>query len=605
MPPPSAPPPDDPERTIPPFGGRPQRWASRINDFRLRDLWWLILDRWESHRSFRWLVALLGVVTLLAAATWIWFYPWWEKRTAVKVAREWLAAGQYRYAADAAQRAAKLSPASPEPWLVAAELAQIGGQAEQAVTYAREAAARAPDRPAVVLTWAANALRAGQIEECERALAALPADVAVASAEALRLRGEIARREGRLTTAQGYFESALRLTGSEPAGEIPLGLILLQSADAAVRQRGTTLLERWGPASVWGPAALRTLLEDALRRGEPGAITRRAEALFAHPKRTVGDTGLCLRAFALAAPARLAELLPGFERAHAASPQAAAQLLGWLNDAGRHADALRWSRTLPAAPLQRPPLAMLVAESFRGAGDWNGLQAWIAAQDWGRGQEFLRWTYGLASALQRNDAPRAEELRRTLRSHAQLDGIHGLFAASSLYSWGFTAEAIELWWQVAAQEGRPAIDALGSLARHYQSRREAEGQYRAFRRWYALKPKDRAISNNLAFFAFIAGREERLAEQIARENYSANPRDATLAATHAFILSQTGRAAEAMVVLKPFGEAATESPALAFARGFALAAIGRKDEARPLLTRLPPETLTAREEELIAATLKP
>ena len=60
--------------------------------------------------------------------------------------------------------------------------------------------------------------------------------------------------------------------------------------------------------------------------------------------------------------------------------------------------------------------------------------------------------------------------------------------------------------RVAGQEGQVATEALGSLARHYQTHRDAEGQYRVFRQLHLLRPQDRAVGNNFAFFAALTER---------------------------------------------------------------------------------------------------
>ena len=57
-------------------------------------------------------------------------------------------------------------------------------------------------------------------------------------------------------------------------------------------------------------------------------------------------------------------------------------------------------------------------------------------------------------------------------------------------------EAEALWWRAAGQEGKIATEALGSLARHYQVQRDAEGQYRVFRQLNLLQPGNAAVGNN-------------------------------------------------------------------------------------------------------------
>jgi predicted Zn-dependent protease len=591
--------PDPDDRTVPPFGGKIQRMNSRLSGFHLRDYWWRLLDFFEASRARR--VALFATAFLIVAglAAWTWAYPWWERRNAIRIAQQWLDAGQLRNAAEAAQRAAALAPERPEPWQIASELSRLGHQYEQALAYARRAADLAPDDFPLAVTLASAALNADQPAEAAAILARLPADEINASPEALRLRGELARRNLRLTEARNAFEAALKLEGSKPINEVPLGLILLRSKIATERQHGQDLLAHWAGDREWGPTALRTLLQDATARNDRENMLRWGEALRTHPAMTIGDMPAWLLAFARADESRYATALAQLEKDHAVSPAAAAQLLGWLNQIGRSEDAVAWIKTLPAPALRRPPLAALVAEAYRAAGHWTELRDWTASADWGADTNFLRWAYALTAAQHLRDTSLADEQWRTLYNHALLNTGHALFAASTLYSWGLLTEAEALWWRAGEQEGVNAIEALGSLARLYQVKRDADGLYRAFRRLHLLQPQNQDIANNFAFYALLLGREQRLADQIARSNFEQHPENLNYQATLAFVSVQQGRFAEALVQLRPKAGLAASSPGLGFVYGLALAGAGQKNEARVVLNAVPPESLTVAETDLI------
>ncbi len=592
-----------PEGTASPLPPRPKRTDHGHGVLSLRGWWWWLLDFFEASRAARIALYLAATALVAGGALWFWAYPAWNRRNAIRIARGWLAAGQLRYAADAAQAAAAADPTNPEPWLIAAELARRGGQMTVALNYARRAAELAPADPAAVIGWAAAALRADELAETDRALDQLPVEEQAQSPHVQRLRGELARRANRLTSAMHFFEAARRLEGPAAINEVPLGLILLNAVNPAERERGLTLLRKWTADREWGASALRMLLEDALTRNDLPALRQWAAALRAHPGCTVADMPRCLLALAKADEPGYAAMLAALEKDHAVTPQAAAQLLSWLNQIGRGADAIEWMRTLPAGPMQRPPLAVAAAETLRQAGDWAALRAWTEEKDWGPDANFLCWTYGLQAAHMLGENRRADELEATLYSHAAVNSVHGLFAASQLFSWGREQEAEEIWWRVAGQEGQAATEALGALARLYQTRRDAEGQYRVFRQLHLLRPLDREIGNNFAFFAALTDRDPRPAEQASRENLAAEPGNTVYAATRAFVLLRQNRGTEALALLQPLAAAEVRSPAVAFAYGLTLAGANRKAEARALLAGLPPETLTLREVELIKSAL--
>jgi tetratricopeptide (TPR) repeat protein len=592
------------ERTEPPFPGRWQRWWAKISAFDLRDRWWRLLDALEERRALRrWLYALVFLV-VASVATWHWGSPWWYKRTALSVTRQWIDAGRLDNAAESLQRAVTLAPEQPETWHLAAELARLRGRKAEAVQHARKAAMLDADNPDRTITWAVEAMWAELPEEAGTALAKLSPEQLSRSPHAQRILGEIARRAVRLTEAKTHFENALRLDGPVAIDEVPLGLILLNATDPAERQRGINFLSHWSTDKEWGAVALRTLLGDAQSRKDKPAMLRWATALQAHPGCTLADMPNWLLALAQSDEARFAEAVALLEKNHAVSPPAAAQLIGWLNQIGRSNEAARWMKTLPPTGLLAPPLAVVGAEALRASADWPGLKELVTDKNWGHEVEFLRWMYGLEAALALGDDATAKALWNTLYSHAQLDGVHALFAGSTLFSWGRTEQAEALWWRAAEQEGPNAIEAFGSLARFYQTRREAEGQYRVFRRLHSLRPKDAAIGNNFAFFAALTNREEHLAEKIARENLTQEPLNRIYLGTLAFVLVAQNRPEEALTLLKPAVAETEKNPALTFAYGLALAGAGKKAEAKVLLATLPTDTLTIRAEEVIKAALR-
>lgn len=580
-----------------------QRWKTQWELFHVRDYWWRLLDYFESHRPARLALYCSAALLVSGLVAWHFAYPWWARRNAIRIAQQWLDAGQLRYAAEAAHRAAALAPDRPEPWQIASELARLGGQNDQAMQYARRALELAPEDPVLAITLAAACLNASKPDDARAALAKVAPEVLAESPEAQRILGELARRELRLTEARDYFETAVRLDPGKPINDIPLGTVLLRSTVKPERQRGLGLLRRWTADKQWGPSALRILLEDALQRDDRPGMLEWAEQLRAHPRVTVADMPQWLLALSRADEAHYAAALADLEKRHAGSPDHAAQLLGWLNRIGRHADAIAWLKTLPAAATHRPPLAVLAAEAFRATGAWGDLQAWTDGPSWGPDTDFLRWTYGLMAARALHDDTRADELWRTLFNHAQINTGHAVFAAPTLYSWGLVREAEQLWWRAADQEGRSAIEALGALSRLYQTTRDADGLYRAFRRLHLLQPQDPDIANNFAFYSLLLGRDQRAAQLTAQQNAKYSPTNNDYLATQAFSLVQQQHYADALSLLASRASLAGKSPSIGFAYGLALAGAGRKAEARPLLQGLPPQTLTLAEVELIQRAL--
>ena len=596
-----APPPPEDE-TSSPFTRKWRRRRARVSAFQVRDYWWKWLDAWERQRWLRrGTYALLGVITL-ALAAWLWIYPWWFERNAIRMARQWLQAGRLDRAPAAVQQALVHAPTHPESWQLAADLARQQKNQLLAVEYSRHAAGLGPGTPALALGWAADAVLAGQLEEAEKALATLtPADLAESS-HAQRLLGEIARRRVQLTLARARFEAALRLDGPEAVDEVPLGSILLLSRTPAERRRGLGLLARWSTNAEWGAIALRTLLADALAHDDRPAMLRWAQSLRVHPRCTLGDIPDCLQALGRADPAQFTAVLAVLEKDYATKPGPAAQLIAWLNQTGHSAEAIPWIERLPPDLTKRAPVAVVAAEAFRLAGEWEKLDAWVTAGDWGNEMDFLRLVYGLAASRKLGQPARSEDLWRTLQGTAQANGVQALFAADTLYAWGWTDDGLTLLWMAADQAGA-GVEALGTLARHYQVQRDADGQYRAFRRLLSLRTKDPAIANNFVFFAALTGKDPAQVEELSLRNFQRFPQNPIYRATRAFVLLTQDRAAEALTLLQPVARGWKKSPALALAYGLALARTGRLAEARPVLGSLDVASLTVAEAAMVAKAL--
>lgn len=591
------------DQNLPPGLSRLRRWSDGWRAFDLRDRWWRLLDLLETRRALRWALYGLLAAAVAGGALRVWVYPWWTKRNAISMARQWISAGRLDFAAEAVRNAVVTAPEQPETWRLAAELARLRGRKAEAVDHARHAAMLGTKDPQDALGWAAAALQAEMPEEADRALASLSAEDAAHSAYAQRLKGELARRRGQLTAAKDHFEAALQLDGPAATDEVPLGLILLNATDPAERKRGLALLEKWTTSREWGAAALRALLGDALARDERPAMLQWAEALRAHPGCTLGDMPNCLAGLSRADERHFADAVATLEKNHAVTPQAAAQLVGWLNQIGRSAEAIKWMKTLPPEGLKHPPLAVVGAEALRQAAAWPELREWTQQGDWGNELEFLRWAYGMQAARALGDTKQTDEFWRTLRSHAATNSAHALFAGDTIYTWGLVDEAEILWWAAGNQTGPNAMTALGTLARHYQLSRDAEGQYRAFRQLHFAHPQDADVSNNFVYFAALTGHDGPLAERLAAENLARDPQNLTCLATRAFVVFMDGRAADALALLQPWATEVENSPALAYAYGLAMAGTGNKAEARTLLGRCNQAALTAREVELIKSSL--
>jgi hypothetical protein len=179
-----------------------------------------------------------------------------------------------------------------------------------------------------------------------------------------------------------------------------------------------------------------------------------------------------------------------------------------------------------------------------------------------------------------------------------------MFAGVNLYVWGLRDQAVALLW-IASDHPNVAIQALGTILRHYQLMHDAAGQYRAFARLHSLRPSDPAIANNFVFFAVLTGQYDQAeVERLARENFQREPNNILYRANYAFLLDSTGRLEQGLALLEAKADAWHSSQGFAFTYGLALAQTDRKDKAREILAVVDLNLLTQQERDLVHAALR-
>jgi predicted Zn-dependent protease len=573
-----------------------------------REHLWAFLDILDARPAMK-KALFIGLPILVAVAgLGTWKYERWSRTNALRIARQWLDANRLDRAGDAIRDALANEPDLPDSWRLASELAWRKGNREASVEYARKAAVVSRFHSDEVLAWAESAILSDDTVQAQEAETYLDPTTAQTSPRALRLEGEIARRDGRFADARTHFEAALQADVKSGAqvlavDEVPLGIVCLQTGSAEDRANGQKLLARWATDPDWGVEALRALLTDAAAHRDREAAVRWAEDLRRHPRCTLGDIPVCLKTLADFDPARFQAVLVLLEGKNRSNPTEAAQFMGWLTEIGQGAEAARWGESLDAAVARKPPVAQGLAEALRATRRWEDLKGWVRQADWGADLGFVGLAYGIVAARKLGDGPGADSLWQSLYADGRLSAAHALFAGDSLYAWGYPKESAALLWE-AADRPDLAYDALGSLARLYQVQRDAVGQYRAFSRLSAMRPGDREIANNYAYFAALTdlGSQTRI-EHIAEDNFNQEPGNIVYRSTYAFVLVWTGKASRAMAILDPVANEWKKSPVVAFAYGAALARAGRASEAKEVFDSLDPRGLDPREAEWIRAAL--
>jgi hypothetical protein len=602
---PSPPDPSSPAPVPTNKAGRPlRRFMARDG----RDHLWALLDFFDARPVLKRTLLIAVPAFALIVGLGAWQYHHWARMNALRIGRQWLDAGRLDRAGLAIQDAITNEPDLPASWRLASDLAWRKGNRAASIEFAKKAAVQSRYETNDVLSWGDAAILADDTEKAQDALAHLDSEAARGSPRALRLAAEIARRALKFPEARDLFQAALQADTkagipSAAVDEVPLGIVSLQTGAPKDRERGQQLLSRWASDKDWGVDALRALLADAVAHREKVPVIRWAEALRIHPHCTLGDIPACLEAFADFDPQRFKEVLAPLEDKGLTSPTLAGQILGWLSQIGQAKEAVRWGQLLNSTTARKPPIVLGMAEALRNTRQWPELRDWVDAGEWGGDLQFLGWAYGMLAARQLGDNVRADSLWRSVYEEAKGSPAHALFLGESIYAWGYPKEAASLLW-AASERADLSYQALGSLARLYQVQRDAAGQYKAFSRLNEMRPGDKNISNNFAYFGALTdlGSQTRI-EHIAEDNFTREPSNVTYRATYAFVLVWSGQASKAMTLLEPLSRDWKNSHAVTFAYGATLASLGRKAEAKDVFETLNPQDLEPQEIDWIRAAL--
>jgi len=516
-----------------------------------------------------------------------------------------------REAAEAFQSAAALAPNDSAilSRLAASRLAM--GDAEGTTDAANRAVQAGAQAPAARQMLAYAALFRGDLQTAAAEMAKLPPDVR-RSENGQVLEGTLQLMQMDLPAARTAFEAALKinpqsnparigmaraanLQGMPAEAERLLGEILRQEPGhveataqlsaaampgAPRAQEARAVLEAVQSAAPAEPV-LALALANVLLRG--GDAPRAVAVLAADPIRSRAIPAVTLaRAEARAAAGQWTEAEEDSREALAAAPESTAahrQLAGLMVRAGnaRGAEALiqQGLRNKPDDAALQQTLAGLVLQS-------QGLEAAMAAAERLAQQPAAR----PASLTLPGDllvtARRPEDAARAYAAAAKTDASSAL-AVREAAAWraaGKPADAVRVLkaWLAQSPEDADAMLLLAQFDIEANRLPEAEQLLRGV---VTRRPQDAVALNNLAWTIGQRGGAE--AQPLAERAFFLSPNPDT-ADTLGWILARSGKAGQAVPLLRRSAAARASDPAAAFRLAYALQATGAKDEALALLT---------------------
>ena len=229
--------------------------------------------------------------------------------------------------------------------------------------------------------------------------------------------------------------------------------------------------------------------------------------------------------------------------------------------------------------------------------DWDGLRKFCAGTKW----DALDYMRNALAARALREVGQVQESSQEWKEAVAKVGTRAeqIFGLAELArTWGWQNEAIDLWW-LATKDPINAEKTLRKLYDFYAGRRDTQELYRVLVHLEKVRPRDRAVCNNLAQISLLLNLDADRANRLAREVYEQEPKNTNYASTYAFSLYLQGDVKKALQVLAGFSEAELEQPQIAAYYGVMLANSGDFSRAAKFLDLGEKASLLPEEEKLV------
>jgi hypothetical protein len=503
----------------------------------------------------------------------------WQERRLLAEANALVNEGDLKRASFDAQRVLLINQQSAGANRVLAAVGDRSGL-HAAVDFRRRAAELSKNDPGDLLAWARSSLRFGDAADARKAIEMLPPAIRE-TAEYHALRADIALLERDGLLHEKELSRAVELDPSNKTYQLALASLHLNSAEAAVHDTAVHELEKLQSDETVRRDVTRRLVEDALRRREKNQALKYASQLNGYPQPEFFDRLLLLSALTLAGDAGAAPMLRQLQNEATNDAAKTGALLGWMNAQNMSREAVAWIQTLPPELLTKKTVPLTVADSFLAAEEWNGLQKFLRASNWGPA-EYLRAAL-LARALRELGRPEESAQEWNQAASAANGRSEEIFLLAEMArKWGWEKEALDLLW-MAADDPQKADQTLSALYRIYAAKGDSAELYRVLLHLEELRPNDLAILNNIAQLSLLLNLNTERAYELARRVHEENADNADYTSTYAFSLYRRGENKKAVQAFATIPDATLRRPQIAAYYGIILTAAGDFARARDFL----------------------
>ena len=472
----------------------------------------------------------------------------WRESRLLKQADDFLQHDNSDAAEQAGRKVIALDPNSVDASRILAEATERQNRSET-VAWRAQVARLAPSLDSQ-LNLASAALRFGQLDTTRAALENVaPRDLDKAAYHVVA--GWLSRAQGNVAEEERHFAAAVAREPGNDVYQFNLAVLQILSPDPEKNTAARNQIERLSKVPQFHTAALRALLENALRQNQMPAADALAQDLQMSQEVSFNDYLLCLDLYRKLNPEKFCALLTKVKPVAARDGNHQAQLIDWMNQNELESDALKWSEKLPPALTSRPPAAISIGEALARTRNFSRLKRWTRSGLWGD-DDYLRLAYqAYAVRESRHAAADAESdsLWSSAEHEAEEHPDREVALARLASQWKLSQEAEQLWLRVAKRTvaRREALEALYKI---YRQANDLPKLRLISQRLHESSPDEVGLAANAARLALLLDHNTAAGQQLAQEVYAKAPNDTAAAVTYAFALYGTGRTQAGLEVLK-------------------------------------------------------
>ena len=406
------------------------------------------------------------------------------------------------------------------------------------------------------------------------------ADSAKTNSGYLWLAAELALKQGKFGDAEVRFREVLQFNPTNESAQVNLAVLQLQSRDPQKISDARAALEKLQASPENGLRALRSLVENSLKRNELEIAEGFSKKLLADSRSVFLDQAVHLTILARRKSSEFEPCLLSVKTQSATNPENIYKLVSWLNLNQLSDDALTWIQSLPAAIRAQQPVPMAEADCYSWKKDWRQLETFLNEQKWGD-RDFLRAAM-LSRALREQKQTMAAEVQwqKAIRLASEKVETLSLLVKMAV-DWRWPGEAETVLWAVL--EKYPGETwASQSLSQSYYSRGDTRGLQKLYS-YLSENSADPGAENNFALVSLLLGLNTDKAHEMAESVFKKDPKNPSFLSTYAYSLHLKKKDAEAIQLFERLSAQELEDPSIAAYFGIVLAGAGQQEKAQKYL----------------------